>query len=78
VARETGRGLDYAGAAMLTLPAVERERFWRQAEALASERPALLLPRPSPVAWLKRELRVEVRFLKGSDKLRHATVGQLS
>lgn len=76
VARETDEGLEYAGGAMLTLGAAERDHFWAHAERLKSDRPPLRTGKKAAV-WIRPELRVRVRYLKGSDKLRHATVLRL-
>lgn len=77
LARETEQGLEYAGGAMLTLRSEDRERFWTCAEELAADRPALPLRKRPGVAWLEPRLHVCARYLKGSDKLRHATVREL-
>ena len=75
LARETDDlRLEYAGAAMVTFSEAERELFWRANERLKSAKPALHMdPRPQ-TSWLKPEMRVRVRHLKGEDSLRHATV----
>lgn len=75
LARETAdHRLEYAGAAMVTFSEAEKKLFWRANERLKSTEPALHMePRPE-TSWLKPEMRVLVRHLKGEDKLRHATV----
>ena len=66
--------LEYAGAAMVTFSEGERERFWRANERLKTKDPALHMePRPE-TSWLKPEMRVRVRHLRGEEMLRHATV----
>jgi DNA ligase D-like protein (predicted ligase) len=66
--------LAYAGVAMITLPDAARDRFWREAESLAAES----CPAPGCAAaadqWLRPDMHVRARYLKGSDKLRHATL----
>ena len=39
LAREDGGSLTYAGSAFVTLPTKPRDKFWKQAEALAVSRP---------------------------------------
>jgi DNA ligase D-like protein (predicted ligase) len=63
LARETGDRLIPAGAAAITLAGDERERFWR---ALEEHQVTAAGP-----------LKVRARFLKGGDKLRHATLRDL-
>ena len=79
LARETeDHRLEYAGAAMVTFAEEEREKFWRANERLKTERPALHMePRPN-TSWLKPEMRVMVRHLRGEEMLRHATVKSIS
>lgn len=76
LARETDAGLEYAGGAMLTVPNAERDRFWSEAERLKVGKPSLPIAKKG-AAWMRPEMRVRVRYLKGSDKLRHATVLRL-
>jgi bifunctional non-homologous end joining protein LigD len=79
LARETeDRRLEYAGSAMVTFSEAERERFWRANERLKTPKPALHMdPRPE-TSWLKPEMRVIVRYLRGEEMLRHATVKSIS
>jgi bifunctional non-homologous end joining protein LigD len=77
LARETENGLEYAGGAILTLFDEERGAFWFVADRLQIAGPPLPLPRRKHVTWMSPELRAQVRYLKGSDKLRHATVLRL-
>jgi bifunctional non-homologous end joining protein LigD len=79
LARETDdQRLEYAGAAMVTFSEGERERFWRANERLKTPKPALHMdPRPE-TSWLKPEMRVRVRHLKGEEMLRHATVKSIA
>lgn len=74
LAREAGATLEYAGGAMLTLSEPERERFWAEAATHQTDRPAVKLDKRKKVQWLRPEMRARVRFLKGGDKLRHASV----
>ena len=77
LARETDEGLQYAGGAAVTLAGSDRERFWRTMEQLLSETPAVPLPKALKASWAQPVLKVRARYLKGSDKLRHATLREL-
>ncbi|WIJ27058.1 RNA ligase family protein [Devosia sp. RR2S18] len=61
----------YRGSAYLTLPGGARELFWRWTEQHAAEQGPF---KKRGAQWLQQGLRAQVRFLKGSDKLRHAVV----
>lgn len=64
----------YRGAAMITLPAALRDVFWRYVEGRTTDKPAIKLPKRAGASWIRPGMKASVRFLKGSDKLRHATV----
>jgi bifunctional non-homologous end joining protein LigD len=74
LARQTDEGLEYAGGAAITLGGAERDRFWSEAERLTTDKPGEGCPKSRKARWLTPEMRVRARFLKGSDKLRHATL----
>jgi bifunctional non-homologous end joining protein LigD len=74
LAAETDDGLVYAGAAMVTLPDLERETFWRTNEALKTTTPAVPMEPRKETSWLRPEMKVRVRHLRGEEMLRHATV----
>jgi ATP-dependent DNA ligase len=74
LARQSQEGLSVAGWAAITLPQEPRDRFWREVERLACARADLNLVLDRDVRPLRPELRVEARYLKGGDKLRHATL----
>ena len=74
LAREEDSRLAYAGSAFVTLGGADGELFWRRAADLASEEPALKEFRTRTAQWLRPEMRVRARHLKGGDKLRHATI----
>jgi bifunctional non-homologous end joining protein LigD len=76
-ARETPHGLEYAGGAMLTLTAKERDRFWVAAEQLQRSTPPLKTEKRKAARWLEPILQARVRHLRGEEKLRHATVLEL-
>jgi ATP-dependent DNA ligase len=78
LARHTGEGLEYAGAAMVTLADPEREAFWRLSEELKTERPALPMGARKETTWLRPEMRVRARLLRGEEMLRHATVRSIA
>lgn len=72
LAREDERGLHYAGSAFVTLGGDDRETFWANVEQLRRRRPALTMPKRAKTTWVEPRMRVQARYLKGSDKLRHA------
>jgi bifunctional non-homologous end joining protein LigD len=74
LARETEQGLEYAGSAFVTLAGAERDKFWRQMERLRAPQPAVPMSKLSKASWVRPELRVRAKYLKGSDKLRHASL----
>jgi bifunctional non-homologous end joining protein LigD len=79
LARETDdRRLEYAGAAMVTFAESERERFWRTMERLATDKAPLHMKQPSESSWVRPEIRLRVRHLRGEETLRHATVKGIS
>jgi bifunctional non-homologous end joining protein LigD len=79
LARETDdRRLEYVGAAMVTFAESERERFWRAMERLSTETPPIHMKAPRESSWVRPDIRVRVRHLRGEEMLRHATVKSLS
>lgn len=64
----------YRGAAFVSLPMAVREVFWHHVERLSADRPSVPVAGKKKATWLKPGLQATVRHLKGSDKLRHATV----
>jgi ATP-dependent DNA ligase len=75
-ARETLHGLEYAGGAMLTLTAKDRDRFWAAAERLQRSTPAVETGKRKAARWLEPVMHARVR-LRAEEKLRHATVLEL-
>jgi ATP-dependent DNA ligase len=73
LARETSDGLEFAVSAFVTLAADERDRFWSAMKRLASAAPPLTLPGYRSALWVRPDLRVAAKFLKGEERLRHAT-----
>lgn len=79
LARETDdHRLEYAGAAMVTFAESERERFWRTMERLATDKAPLHMKQPSESSWVRPEIRLRVRHLRGEEMVRHATVKGIS
>ena len=74
LAREAEEGLEYAGAAMVTLADPEREIFWETIERLKTDRPPVPMEERKEGSWLWPELKVRVKYLRGEEMLRHATV----
>jgi bifunctional non-homologous end joining protein LigD len=77
LARETAGGLEYAGSAAVTLAEPERALFWEEMEHLKRSRPALPISKRSGASWVTPAVRLRVRYLKGSNKLRHASVRKI-
>lgn len=75
LAREDEDGtLHYMGGAMITLRQKERDQFWEAVEALRVTKPPLDIAKRKDATWLRPEMRVRVRTLRGEEKLRHATI----
>lgn len=64
----------YRGAAFVSLPASLRDVFWRYVESHGAAGAPILGTKRKKAIWLKPGMRAQVRHLKGSEKLRHATV----
>jgi len=64
----------YRGAAFISLPASLRDVFWRYVEGRGVAKAPIIGTGRRKATWLSPGLRATVRHLKGSDKLRHATV----
>ncbi|QAY80349.1 RNA ligase family protein [Sphingosinicella sp. BN140058] len=77
LARETAEGLEYAGMAMVNLGGETRSIFWEAASALSTVDSPIPMPKQMSAAWQRPLLSVRVSYLKGSDKLRHASVREL-
>jgi ATP-dependent DNA ligase len=78
LAREQDGKLEYAGGAMVTLRAADRDLFWSAAERLKVDRPPISIKPRTGASWLSPELRVRVKTLRGEEMLRHATVRSLA
>jgi len=77
LAREHDGDLEYVGGAMLTLTDKERDRFWADMERLKLPRPAVGIDKRKGAQWVEPKVHARVQYLKGSGKLRHATVREL-
>ncbi|MBV1692203.1 hypothetical protein KRR38_32210 [Novosphingobium sp. G106] len=77
LARESSDGLEYAGSAFVTLGGDERDRFWTAVDRHGRAKPALQMDKRKGARWVDPVLRVRAQHLKGSGKLRHATIREL-
>src|SRR5205085_2870671 len=77
LAEDAGDGLRFAGGAFITLRSRERERFGEKLARLVADRPPLPMLRRRAAEWVRPELVVGVRHLRGPGALRHATVQDL-
>lgn len=77
LAREHEGKLTYVGAAMVTLPQPDRDRFWEAIERIRTPTPPLPMDPRKETGWAKPEMRVCAKFLRGEEPLRHATVTAL-
>lgn len=74
VASENAGGLAYAGRVMNTLGGRARDAFWTRLEARHATSPAVQAIKRKGVQWVRPEIRVKVRHLRGEEMLRHATM----
>jgi len=65
----------YKGMAFIGLPGSMRSAFWRFVEGRSSDVP--VIGGKKSATWLQPGMAAKVRFLKGSDKLRHAVVQEV-
>jgi hypothetical protein len=70
-------GLVDAGSAFVTLPQPARDQFWTRTEALKIKRPAVKAIARNRASFVKPELRVRAKHLKGGDMSRHASLTAL-
>ena len=78
LAHNDGSGLNYAGAACISLAGDERTQFFAELEHLATSWEAFKSSRTVDVKWCQPTLTVRVKHLAGSKTLRHATVRALT
>ena len=74
LAREEESGLRYAGGAFFALRGPQREALSERLDRLTSSKSAIPALRRRGARWVKPELVVGVKHLRGSGGLRHATV----
>jgi DNA ligase D-like protein (predicted ligase) len=79
LAREEEGGLVYAGSAFVTLGAADRDRFWTMTETLHVPKAVVAELREGKrkATFVRPELRVRARHLKGGGMLRHASLTAL-
>jgi bifunctional non-homologous end joining protein LigD len=77
LAEDAPDGLPFAGGAFITLQGRSREVFGKKLARLAADRPPLPSLRRRGAQWVKPEMVVGVRHLRGTGALRHATVRHL-
>lgn len=63
----------YVGGAFVTLPQGIRERLWARVQARSGAKPPAGLA-AEKAEWIKPGLRGRVKFLRGEEKLRHASL----
>lgn len=63
----------YMGGAFVTLPQGIRERLWARVQARKGAKPPVGL-KAEKAEWIKPGLRGRVKFLRGEEKLRHASL----
>jgi len=62
----------YSGKAMLSLPAGQRDEFWKFVQTHATPRSTIKLPGKN-ATWLPSGIRARVKHLRGEKQLRHAS-----
>lgn len=65
---------EYVGAAIVSLRSKLRETFWRFVEEQGTAGTPAWGRREKHATWLRPGMRATVRYLKGSEKLRHASI----
>jgi hypothetical protein len=77
VSSRKGSGIDdlrYAGNSFIALPYEDRDTLRAAADFLEVSKPVVKHTGKQQAQWLKPGLIARVRFLRGEEKLRHATV----
>jgi bifunctional non-homologous end joining protein LigD len=77
LAREEEDGLRYVGGAFFTLKAAQRDALRDRIARLGTDRSPIPALRKQQARWIKPNVVVSVRHLRGSGALRHATVRSL-
>lgn len=65
------------GAAIVSLKSKVRDQFWSYVDEWAADKPTVAGPREKNATWIRPGMTATVRHLKGSDKLRHASIKAL-
>lgn len=76
--RETKGQLQFVGTAFLTLSGERRTELQVHIERLMATKAAIKLPKVRRPQWVRPELLVRVRHLKGGDTLRNASIQGLA
>jgi|SRR5688572_8350303 hypothetical protein len=76
--KEAGGELRFAGTAFLTLSGNARAKLQDRIARLPSSKAAAAVPKVRKPEWIRPEILVRVRHLKGGDTLRHASVQGLA
>ena len=77
LAREGDEGLSFAGGAFFALKGPQRAALRDRLSRLRADRAPIPALRKRGAQWVKPELVVGVRHLRGTGALRHATVNDL-
>nr|WP_075218160.1 non-homologous end-joining DNA ligase [Mongoliimonas terrestris] len=71
---EPGEPAQFAGRAVVSLDAADESRFKRAVDRLVARRPVSGLKPSTRARWVKPGLKVRVRYLRGEESLRHASL----
>jgi hypothetical protein len=77
LARQDDQGLSFAGGAFFALKGAHRVALSARLPRLSTDRSPIPALRKREAKWIKPELIVGVRHLRGAGALRHATVQEL-
>jgi hypothetical protein len=77
LAHNDSAGLNYVGAAFISLNGDERTEFLAEVERLTTSWAAFKCSRLVDVKWCRPGLKVRVKHLSGNNTLRRATVREL-
>ena len=78
LARQDEEGLRYAGGAFFALKAASRDALRDRVARLSTDRSPIPALRKRAALWIKPELVVGVRHLRGAGAFRHATLHDLA
>jgi len=77
LARQGEEGLRYASGAFFALKAAHRDALRERVARLGTDQLPIPALRKRDARWIKSELVVDVRHLRGGSSVRHATVKNL-